>query len=49
MAGAEAPETSEARLDPAFLEERYPEQHASFMDFAATVPDDMKREMGLID
>jgi peroxiredoxin len=49
MAGAEAPETSGARLDPAFLEERYPEQHASFMAFAATVPDDVKREMGLID
>lgn len=49
QAGVEAPEPSGVRLDPAFLEERYPEQHASFMAFAATVPDDLKREMGLID
>ena len=47
--GAEAPEMSGARLDPAFLEEHYPEQHASFMAVAATLPDDMNREMGLID
>ncbi len=47
--GAEAPDPSDARLDPAFLAERYPEQHASFIAYAATVPDEMKREMGLID
>lgn len=49
QAGTEAPEASGGRLDPAFLEANYPEQHASFIEATAHVPDDMKREMGLID
>lgn len=47
--GADTPEASGARLDPAFLEAHYPEQHANFMAFAATVPDEVRREMGLND